>query len=296
MSTPLIALEVLVVAEQYTFYVNYIVFVAGLIGNILNILVFTKLKLFRGNRCAFYLIVESIANIALLSAIVIPQIFQMIYGADPSNLSLIWCKIRTTIGEPWRLLVSSSVCFEAFDQFLSTNHRFVLRQLSTLGLARRLICISCCLWILQTIPYIIFYEIVPPFGCIIVSSGLTHYYSYFYYPILNGSLPILIPSVFGLLAYRNVRRIVRRQIPIERRRLDRQLTAMIFVRVVFFVILLLPYTIFRIYTLNITISPVDSLPYAMNQLIFAIVSSLLTWIYAVRLLCLFSRLIIIIIL
>ncbi|CAF0895746.1 unnamed protein product [Rotaria sordida] len=97
-----------------------------------------------------------------------------------------------------------------------------------------------------------------------------------------GLFPILISSSFSLLAYQNVRQLVRRQIPIERRRLDRQMTAMIFARVITFVILVLPYTIFRIYTLNVNVSPVDILPYAINQLVSAIVSSLLIWIYALN--------------
>ena len=54
----------------------------------------------------------------------------------------------------------------------------------------------------------------------------------------NGLLPIFVSSLFSLLAYRNVRRIVRRQIPMDRRRLDQQLTAMIFMRVIFFILLL----------------------------------------------------------
>jgi hypothetical protein len=181
-----------------------------------------------------------------------------------------------------RLLTDCIVCFEALDQFLSTNYRFDLRQISTLQLARYLVALATILCTLQTLPYIIFYNIVPPFGCIITNQSLKQYYAFVYYIFLNGTLPILISSLFSFLAYRNVRNLVRRQIPIERRRLDRQLTAMIFVRVISFVILLLPYTIYRIYILNVNASPVDSLPYAINQLISAIVLSLIMWLHSVR--------------
>jgi hypothetical protein len=281
MSSP--SVVVLVDAQKYIFYSNYVIYIVGLIGNMLSILVFTKVKLFRGNRCAFYLITESVASIIILCEFWIPGVFQIIYGTDPVNLSLIWCKIRTTFIQSCRLLIASIVCFEALDQFLSTNHRLYLQQISTLKLARGLIWTSYCLSFLQTIPYIIFYNIVSPSGCSITNQVLIYYYSYFYYLILHGLLPILISSLFSLLAYRNVRHLVRRQIPIERRRLDRQMTAMIFVRVIVFIILLLPYTIFRIYILNANVSPQDTFAYAINQLVLAIVTSLLILIYSVRL-------------
>ncbi|CAF4716707.1 unnamed protein product, partial [Rotaria sp. Silwood2] len=85
-----------------------------------------------------------------------------------------------------------------------------------------------------------------------------------------------------VLAYRNVRHLIRRQIPIVRRKLDRQLTAMIFVRVIFFIILLLPYTIFRIYILNLNISLVDTVHYAILQLTSAITVSLMLGNHSVR--------------
>ncbi|CAM2711850.1 unnamed protein product [Rotaria socialis] len=43
-------------------------------------------------------------------------------------------------------------------------------------------------------------------------------------------IPIVISALFSLLAYRNVRHIIGRQTPVFRRRLDRQLTAMILLR------------------------------------------------------------------
>ncbi|UJR07755.1 hypothetical protein I4U23_012039 [Adineta vaga] len=56
-----------------------------------------------------------------------------------------------------------------------------------------------------------------------------------------------ISSIFSLLAYRNVRRIVRRQIPIIRRRLDQQMTTLVFARVILLVILYLPYIVYYMY-------------------------------------------------
>ncbi|CAF3357361.1 unnamed protein product [Rotaria sp. Silwood2] len=102
-------------------------------------------------------------------------------------------------------------------------------------------------WILHGIPFFIFSGIQSTNGCFIYNSSFVNYIIYFYYPILSGILPIIISTFFGVLAYRNVRRIVRRHMPIRRRKLDQQLTAMILIRVVFLVIMILPYVLERIY-------------------------------------------------
>ena len=274
--------QLIVTASKYISYINSIIPIIGLIGNSLNILVLTKLKLFRSNRASLYLIVESIVNISLLFAILIPQLILLVNGNDPANLSLIWCKIRTSIAQPYRLLAGSIICFEAFDQFLSTHHHVYIQQLSTFKLARHLIWITYSVWFLQSIPYIIFYDIVPGSGCTITNQGLVNYYSYVYYIFLNGLLPIVTSTCFSLLAYRNVRRLVQRRIPLQRRRLDHQMTAMIFTRVIVFIICLTPYTIFRIYILHINIPSTDLLGRAINQFISSIVTSLLIWVYSVE--------------
>ncbi|CAF1469226.1 unnamed protein product [Rotaria sordida] len=48
---------------QLTIYVSFIILFSGIFGHIANIFVYTRLKIFRGNPSAFYLIAESIADI-----------------------------------------------------------------------------------------------------------------------------------------------------------------------------------------------------------------------------------------
>lgn len=108
----------------------------------------------------------------------------------------------------------------------------------------------------------------------VYNSILRKYFSYFYYPILTSSLPLIITSTFSILAYRNVRHVVRRQIPIERRRLDKRLTAMILARVICLVTLGLPYIIYCLYALNISPDENNSLKLAIIKLIDAIMLSL----------------------
>ena len=263
--------NLLAAMQAFSSYSTYITFGLGLIGSLLNIVVFTKLKIFRGNRCTFYLIVESIVDIVQLCQMFVNEIWKFsINGIEPVTVSLVWCKLRTIFPQWLRLMLSVVVCSAAVDQFLSTNHIAYFRQLSSLKLARYQICFATCLCLLHTVPFGIFLEIRPLLGCIITNIGLINYSSFFFYPFLNGLFPIFMSSLFSILAYRNVRRIVRRQIRIDRRRLDQQMTAMIFIRVIFYVLLQLPFTMYRIYSLNLTVVKTDTVEYAIRQWLQAI--------------------------
>ncbi|CAF1549010.1 unnamed protein product, partial [Adineta ricciae] len=98
----------------------------------------------------------------------------------------------------------------------------------------------------------------------------------------QGFLPIAIASTFSLFAYRNVRRVIRRQIPIERRRFDQQITAMVLTRVIVYVVLSLPYTIYRVYAINLDSKQIDVLRSAIERLIQTIFYSIATAIYAIN--------------
>jgi hypothetical protein len=135
-----------------------------------------------------------------------------------------------------QLLPFPIICFATFDQMLSTSHWYTLRQMSSFKLAQRFIFIVICLAIIHSILSILWFSIVPPIGCLPNNKDLLNYFLFFYYPVLVGILPIFISSLSSLIAFRNVRHIIRRQIPIIRRKLDRQLTAMVFVRVIIFVV------------------------------------------------------------
>ena len=269
-------------ASHYALYSGYVILTVGAFGNALNILVFTHLTLFRNNRCAFYLIVESTVGIGYLAVYFITNLLSTVYGNDPGTYSLVWCRMRSTLFQTFTLITFSIVCFAAGDQFCSTSHQFGMRQMCTLKLAQCLTCIAACIWLAHNIVFSSFYNIQPSGGCTISNEKFVQYLSYFFYPVLFGLLPIILSSIMSMLAFRNVRRIIRRQVPIVRRRLDRQMTAMVLTRVVFFVIFALPFTIYRIYATKYPPTRTDPLQYAFRQLVQAILTSCFALNFAVN--------------
>ncbi|CAF2932406.1 unnamed protein product [Rotaria sp. Silwood2] len=271
---------ILHISQKYILYTSYIILMTGIIGNFLNIFIFTSFKVFRNNQCVLYFVTEAISNICQIITFFLIRLLIALNDIDPANSSIFWCKFRAMMIALYTLISFSAICFSACDQYFSTSLEFNLRKLSTIKLAKILIFIAIVISILHTIPFCIFIEIRASF-CSVFNPMMSRYLTYFYYPILSGLLPIFIASLFSILAYRNVRRIVRRQIPIARRRLDRQLTAMVLVRIIAFVILTLPYAIQRMYTYLAKIDQSNLYLFAINSLVGGVISSLFNVNYVV---------------
>ncbi|CAF3596346.1 unnamed protein product [Adineta steineri] len=263
------------IQQQYLFYSTTILLPLGCIGNLCEIFVFMTLRSFRGNQCTFIFIVESISNIGLLLSIFVPYFDTRIQGQDPTLVSVAWCKLQGPIQQIFGLCSLFTICFLTFDQYMCTNPRPHWRQIISLKFTHRFIFFMICFVILHSIPFFIFTELRPTLGCNIFSAAMNSYYRYFYYPILNSSLPLTITVVFSLFSYRNVRRIVRRQIPIDRRRLDQQLTAMVLARVVCLISLGLPYILYNVYRVTFRTTETNQIVLAVTNFINSIVNSML---------------------
>jgi len=253
-------------------FISFTVLFGGIFGNTANILVLTRLKLFRNNSATFYLVTESIVNVFQMLIPFTSRIAINSFDSDLTKTSLVWCKFRQVFSQIVALMTLSIICFASFDQFLSTSHYPYLRQSSTVRLARITVSSAALLSFIQAIPFVIYFEIRPLLGCSVYDAGIVIYTTYGYYFLLSGILPIFISSLFSILAYQNVRRIVRRQMAIRRRKLDQQLTAMILARVTFFILTFTPYVVVRIYILV----SMKTQPSVTNTALVQIVSNIST--------------------
>ena len=275
MTTILTSTSLRSIGDLYGYYVGLLNLSLGLLGNTMIILVFINVKVFRGNQCSFYFIVESFSNLGLLLVIYSARVFQAVFGYDPNITYLSWCRIRSTFAQIFGLCSLFTICLYTFYQYLATNHRCSLRQLSLLKLAHRLVLFSMCFVTGHSMLFAIYVEIRPTMGCTVYHSIVKRYCSFVYYPILSTALPLFVTVSFSLLAYDNVRRIIRRQVSIVRRRLDRQTTALVLTRVLCIVICGLPYICVTLYGLNLNNNQSDDLHLAIVALIGAVAYSLL---------------------
>ena len=266
--------DILTAARDYTLYVSFVILFGGVFGHVIDILVFTSTKPFQRSPSAFYLTAESIVNCILLLVLFTSRIAIFGFENDLTLTSIVWCKVRQAFAGSITLMSFSIICFAAIDQYLSTSHSPYIKRLSTLKLARILTVIAALTWTLATIPTLILTEIRSSNGCSSYNYGFNIYLTYVASLIFTGLLPMLVSSSFAAFAYLNVRRIVRRQIPIFRRRLERQLTAMILVRVLFFVGAITPFVLDRMYNLQVQVDQNNLLHNAIRHLISAIAYSI----------------------
>jgi hypothetical protein len=256
-------------------YVGMCNLLLGVVGNAAVILVFSKLRTFQGNQCAFYLIIESMSNIGLLIAVYPSRIVTAWFGVDLVLGSLVWCKIRIMLLQACGLCSVYTIALLAIDQYLATNVHYRLRQRSTLKLAHRATLANVCFVVLHSVSFLIFVDIQPSMGCTVYDPIVKRYYSYFYYSFASSAFPLTVTITFSLLAYHNVRHLVRLQLPVVRRRLDRQMTSMTLARVLCLTVCGLPFMLASIAELNVNNSVDNYFQLAIVNLITSIVYTLL---------------------
>ena len=128
------------------------------------------------------------------------------------------------------------------------------QQWCNIKLAHRLVFIFVGFWILYNIPYLIYYNHVIIINtnkvtCQITNNIFNQYTAYGNIVILGKILPLFITFLFGFLAYRNVRQLSHRTVPLVRRELDKQLTIMVLVQVIVAVFTLVPNAIVYPFTM-----------------------------------------------
>jgi hypothetical protein len=257
--------------QQVTIYMSIPILAAGMVGEILNCIVFLSLKTFRENTCAFYLSIMSFVNIGQLLTSLLPRIMINGFNIDWTNTSSWYCKFRIYILEICTLMSYTCMCLATIDQFFATCFNPRWQQLSNIKLARILCLIFFFVWVLHAVPSLIYLNIIllPTTNenyCTITNLIFLNYFNYGFIITLAGFLPVIVTILFGFLAYRNVTQVAYRTVPLIRRQLEKQLSIMVFVQVVFNCFATIPFIITYILML---IPNITNDPFKYTQLLLA---------------------------
>ncbi|UJR07723.1 hypothetical protein I4U23_012008 [Adineta vaga] len=232
------------ISQQINIYVCSVILIIGVIGGCLSILVFLSLRTFRLSSCAFYLIIISVFNIGQLVTGLLRQIMVAGLGIDWTQNSLFYCKWRPFCFQACMLISLTNVCFATIDQYLATCHHPKWQKRCNIKVAGCLSTISIILWHLHAVLYLVYMDqIILSTGKIICANTnaiFQQYINYVLTSIIGRVIPLIITFTFGILAYRNLKQIAYRTIPLIRRELDKQLTTMVLVQVVFTCFAILP--------------------------------------------------------
>jgi hypothetical protein len=265
------------IGQQITIYGGSFIIVAGVIGNGINILVFSSVRTYRTVPCTFYFLISSICNMAFIIINLTSNILNIGYGIDLNRMSTSLCKMLTLFGNVIPLTSLTCSCLATIDQFFVTSQNANLRRLSNIKWAHRIVFIVVIVWLLHGIPMLVFYNISPvTMLCVDTSSTYSMYIS-IYVIALICAVPVVVMVIFGYLTYRNIHltRVLAEQ------QADRQLVRMILIQVLLVVICIVPYGINSIYSLITSGVSKDTNQIIVENFVFIFLLLLIYGYYAV---------------
>ncbi|CAF1457816.1 unnamed protein product [Adineta ricciae] len=224
--------------QQLTIYFGSFLIIMGVIGNGINILVFSTVRNYRQTPCTFYFLIGSIFNSIFILVNLTTRVAAGGFGIDLTRTSLIWCKIRSfslmTVG----LITFTCSCLATIDQFLITSKHASLRRLSHITFTHRIAMIIILFWCIHGIPALLFNNISSITNSCVVTNATFAVYFAIYQIGLNCIIPISVMSIFGYLAYHNIHTTI----GLAEQQADRQLLKMVLLQSV----LISPYLPFGI--------------------------------------------------
>jgi hypothetical protein len=253
-------------SQQVVIYAGTFLFIAGIIGGPLVLLVFLSLNTFRQSSCAFYLTVMSLVNTFHLFTGLLTFIMIYGFGINWIDMSLPFCKFRQFYLQSSIQISFTCMCLATIDQFLATCSNPRWHRWNNIKFARYIVIGVVIFWFLFEIPLLLNYNHAVSISgvsvCTITNTAFRTYFTFFHVLVLN-SLPAIILTLFGILAYRNVQTIAYRTIPLVRRELDKQLTTMVLVHVFYDVVVITPQII--VYIFNSIVGTSGNLVSVMQQ-------------------------------
>jgi hypothetical protein len=260
-------------------YVSIFIFIFGMIGNFLNVLVLSQRTLRKNPSAAFFL-ASSVAGIIVILSGIISQMLS--------------CKIRNFILFGSRTVLLWMIVLATVDRWLSSSVAANLRSLSNLKNARRsmvVVLIYTCL-INAPILYCDEANLTGVLRGCYASTHICRLTTDLIYSFGTILLPLLLMVIFGLLTTRNVHHVqnrvrnvtvLRMSVDIrttstitsgqtQGKKTDRQLLKMLLVQVTLLFVFTCPHAAQKVYSSFAPTPPSGSLENAIQSLIFDVLT------------------------
>lgn len=196
-----------------------------------------------------YLLVSSVANLVLiLYSLPTRILFDGFNYLVKTDEVLILCKLRYFALHSFDLISLTCLCLATCDRYFVSSREVRLRRLSTSRKGTKVLIIGLIILIfLHSIPIAIFFTTSNAGQCIVASMSYLPYYRYTFQILLHGIIPILVFSMFGILTYRQLKKIRLRERGRQRNNIDKQLSRMLLLTSITIVISSIPYSAESIY-------------------------------------------------
>ncbi|CAF1193915.1 unnamed protein product [Adineta ricciae] len=230
----------------------------GIIGSLLNILLFSH-KRYRNNSCCIYFITASIGMLVAMCFGLVPSIYSVDHP-NPANTINAICQLRNYFGQCGTMTYRWSLIMACLDRYASSSYSVRLRAFAKSHIAVRVSLTIASIWIIVPIHNFIYLNIIDG-QCIWFPAGSAIYNSMMIV-VAGGLVPITTMITCGILIRNNLKhkREIRRskvQSMKENAR-DRQTLIMLVIQIICYMILTLPcvlnviYSAFTFYVANKT--------------------------------------------
>jgi len=219
-----------------------VIITVGIVGNLLNIVVFTRRILYH-HACSRYFLALASNNLFYSSIILIYRLLASGYQIDLSNYSMAACKLVNYISTITSFLAPYFIVCASMDRYSISSINALIRQFSSIRIARRMILLVITVFLLFFINILIIATIQPEagFNCVVQANNL---YSQIYIITQVFLFAVVPPSLmifFGLMTIRNLHQTNVVPIAVLRfNRTEHQLARMLFVQVTVHIFLTLP--------------------------------------------------------
>jgi hypothetical protein len=195
--------------QKYLFqFVSPVLVFIGIIGCILNLIVFTQ-KTLRKNPCSLYFIAYNVVNLIYIQGLLLSSTLTVGYNIDDTIYSIPICRIHIYIPVSCNVLSPFCLILASIDRVLITSPNALTRQRSTRRLAYICIIGGTLFWALFHIHVLILATItqVGPhsFLCYFQPGGQLTFMGY--YQVIKEILTFSLMIIFGLWTIYNVHNI-----------------------------------------------------------------------------------------
>ena len=215
-----------------TRYLMSMFLVLGLLGNMINIYMFTR-KDFRRNSCSLYLLATSCANIISVVWGISPALHTL-DNPDPSTYSYLYCKLRLYTIHTSLMIGRSFIILACFDRYALCSQSIRFRAICQAKMAIRIILATILLWPILTL-HIILLQNFSNNQC--SRSGSYALIYGIYSTLAAGIVPPVLMTTFSVLTIRHRRELRTRLngLDVHRRR-DHSLVVMLSSEVIVYVV------------------------------------------------------------
>ena len=299
---------------QLTRYVYCPLYIAGNIGNILNLIVFSQPKLRTSSVCSWYFLADSVACLIAMNTGYLTRILAYLGLPDPSRTVGWYCTGRIYISTLSLTLDRHFLCSIVIDRFLVTSTNVKLRRISSFKVAKWYIPLSVLCWmIFYAHMWVGYPDSSNGSGCKRWGGTYTLFITFSTLTI-EVIMPIIVMIIFSLLTINNVHGLRQRRnrimpnangiqmtiirpmiinnataeskqtLPVEQqsrreqRKVDKQLTMISFIQVLVYIMFNTMNSSYSVYTI-ITSSIIRSADRAAVESFISTTAVLLTFVY-----------------